>query len=206
MSRKITNFHSYALKPRVTGGSNTHDDEDDDDRAPAPPKRAPVPPNTDHDFYSKSAHHEILDIKMEADEPPPQPVAATTCVTSAAAVPGEKNCNANSIKHPEEKVQNNAAVANEKKKKRKPSERDKYYKHKRRYDRRNERRIDALLNVFGQVIKEHYPNVDTSRLEAQSDQVSTEEDEDSTLSICSADSAESTYTAPSSLASDASGL
>lgn len=44
------------------------------------------------------------------------------------------------------------------------SERERYYRHKRRYNRRLERRFDALLNVFGQIVKAEYPNINVSPL------------------------------------------
>lgn len=44
------------------------------------------------------------------------------------------------------------------------SERSRYYRHKRRYNRRLERRFDAILNVFGQIVKAEYPNVNVSPL------------------------------------------
>uniref|UniRef100_T1P7T6 Uncharacterized protein n=1 Tax=Musca domestica TaxID=7370 RepID=T1P7T6_MUSDO len=46
----------------------------------------------------------------------------------------------------------------------KMSERDKYYRHKRRFNRRLEKRFDALLNVVGQVVKAEYPSVDVKPL------------------------------------------
>lgn len=48
--------------------------------------------------------------------------------------------------------------------KRKRNERDNYYRHKRRFNRRLERRFDALLNVFGQIVRAEYPSVDVSPL------------------------------------------
>ncbi|XP_054727251.1 uncharacterized protein LOC129236953 [Anastrepha obliqua] len=39
------------------------------------------------------------------------------------------------------------------------SEKDRYYRHKRRFNRRIERRFDAILNVFGQIVKAEYPNI-----------------------------------------------
>lgn len=44
------------------------------------------------------------------------------------------------------------------------SERDKYYRHKRRFNRRLEQRFDAILQVMGQVVKAGYPNVDITPL------------------------------------------
>ncbi|XP_075158341.1 uncharacterized protein LOC142231599 [Haematobia irritans] len=44
------------------------------------------------------------------------------------------------------------------------SERDKYYRHKRRFNRRIEKRFDALLHIVGQVVKTQYPNVDVKPL------------------------------------------
>ncbi|XP_011177422.1 uncharacterized protein LOC105208993 [Zeugodacus cucurbitae] len=44
------------------------------------------------------------------------------------------------------------------------SERDRYYRHKRRFNRRLERRFDAILNVFGQIVKAEYPNINVSPL------------------------------------------
>ncbi|XP_073830152.1 uncharacterized protein [Musca autumnalis] len=46
----------------------------------------------------------------------------------------------------------------------KTSERDKYYRHKRRFNRRLEKRFDALLNVVGQIVKTEYPSVDVQPL------------------------------------------
>lgn len=42
------------------------------------------------------------------------------------------------------------------------SERDKYYRHKRRFNRRLEKRFDAILQVIGQVVKTKCPNVDVT--------------------------------------------
>uniref|UniRef100_W8C2A3 Uncharacterized protein n=3 Tax=Ceratitis capitata TaxID=7213 RepID=W8C2A3_CERCA len=42
------------------------------------------------------------------------------------------------------------------------NERERYYRHKRHFNRRLEQRFDALLNVFGQVIKAEYPNINVS--------------------------------------------
>lgn len=39
------------------------------------------------------------------------------------------------------------------------SERDKYYRHKRHFNRRMEKRFDALLQVVGQIAKTEYPNI-----------------------------------------------
>uniref|UniRef100_A0A1I8PRT0 MADF domain-containing protein n=1 Tax=Stomoxys calcitrans TaxID=35570 RepID=A0A1I8PRT0_STOCA len=47
---------------------------------------------------------------------------------------------------------------------RKISEREKYYRHKRRFNRRLEKRFDALLHVVGQVVKAEYPSVDVKPL------------------------------------------
>ncbi|XP_023298019.2 serine/threonine-protein kinase pakF [Lucilia cuprina] len=44
------------------------------------------------------------------------------------------------------------------------SERDKYYRHKRRFNRRLEKRFDAILQVMGQIVKVEYPNVDVTPL------------------------------------------
>lgn len=44
------------------------------------------------------------------------------------------------------------------------SERDKYYRHKRRFNRRLEKRFDALLQVMGQIVKKEYPTVDVTPL------------------------------------------
>ncbi|KAI9590147.1 probable serine/threonine-protein kinase cdc7 isoform X1 [Glossina fuscipes] len=44
------------------------------------------------------------------------------------------------------------------------SERDKYYRHKRHFSRRLEKRFDALLQVVGQIVKAEYPNIDVSPL------------------------------------------
>lgn len=44
------------------------------------------------------------------------------------------------------------------------NERDRYYRHKRRFNRRLEKRFDALLNVVGQVVKVEYPTVDVKPL------------------------------------------
>ncbi|XP_067639294.1 uncharacterized protein [Eurosta solidaginis] len=46
--------------------------------------------------------------------------------------------------------------------KRELSERDRYYRHKRHFNRRLERRFDAILNVFGQIVKAEYPNINVS--------------------------------------------
>ncbi|XP_037938233.1 uncharacterized protein LOC119671721 [Teleopsis dalmanni] len=44
------------------------------------------------------------------------------------------------------------------------SERERYYRHKRHFNRRLERRFDALLNVFGQIVKAEYPSLDVTPL------------------------------------------
>ncbi|XP_065362779.1 uncharacterized protein LOC135956275 [Calliphora vicina] len=44
------------------------------------------------------------------------------------------------------------------------SERDKYYRHKRRFNRRLEKRFDAILQVMGQIVKAEYPTVDVAPL------------------------------------------
>ncbi|XP_036319409.1 uncharacterized protein LOC118733884 [Rhagoletis pomonella] len=46
--------------------------------------------------------------------------------------------------------------------KRQLSERDRYYRHKRRFNRRLEKRFDAILNVFGQIVNAEYPNINIS--------------------------------------------
>ncbi|XP_037814182.1 myosin-G heavy chain [Lucilia sericata] len=44
------------------------------------------------------------------------------------------------------------------------SERDKYYRHKRRFNRRLEKRFDAILQVMSQIVKVEYPYVDVTPL------------------------------------------
>lgn len=44
------------------------------------------------------------------------------------------------------------------------SEREKYYRHKRKFNCRMEKRFDALLNVFGQIVKAEYPSINVSSL------------------------------------------
>lgn len=44
------------------------------------------------------------------------------------------------------------------------SERDKYYRHKRRFNRRLEKRFDAILQVMSQIVKAEYPSVDVTPL------------------------------------------
>lgn len=221
MSKKPTNFHSYAQNPcdADENGNAHHDDDDKLELKSSSTSR--IPPNTDHDFYSKSASREIQDIQMEPNEYSKQNLATAAARSlEDIMVSGQNSCSTiNSINiEPQKIVQ--AATADgvgvgdstkKTEKKRKPSERDKYYKHKRRYDRRNERRFDALLNVFGQMLKAHYPNVDTSKLDAQSDQISTEDDNESLTSetLCMEEDMESSCTEPSSVeppVSDESGL
>ncbi|XP_055847117.1 uncharacterized protein LOC129912748 [Episyrphus balteatus] len=215
MSKKPTNFHSYAQNPRDAADENGNDH--DDELKPFPT----IPPNTDHDFYSKSASREIPSLfKMESDELaiPNQATVATSPrrVSESVVVSGQNSENSIKIEEPEKIVQTeiiatDSAAVKKTKKKRKPSERDKYYKHKRRYDRRNERRMDALLNVVGQMVKEYFPNVDTSKLDGQSDQISTEDDNESDESetVFMEEDTESSCTAASSAEappSDESGL
>ena len=44
------------------------------------------------------------------------------------------------------------------------SERDKYYRHKRHFNRRLEKRFDAILQVMSQIVKVEYPSVDVTPL------------------------------------------
>ncbi|KAM7346485.1 uncharacterized protein ACRADG_006397 [Cochliomyia hominivorax] len=44
------------------------------------------------------------------------------------------------------------------------SERDKYYRHKRRFNRRLEKRFDAMLQIMGQIVQKEYPSVDITPL------------------------------------------
>lgn len=44
------------------------------------------------------------------------------------------------------------------------TERDKYYRHKRRFNRRLEKRFDAILQVMGQIVKAEYPSIDVTPL------------------------------------------
>ncbi|XP_055909713.1 uncharacterized protein LOC129944362 [Eupeodes corollae] len=222
MSKKPTNFHSYAQNPRdADENGNAHQDEDYKSEFKSSPP--PFPQNTDHDFYSKSASREIQDIKMEPDESSTSNLNTSAAATSSAKpsennnkILGQNSCstlNSSSIKieQPQKIVQAEHS-AKKTPKKGKPSERDKYYKHKRRYDRRNERRFDALLNVFGQMVKTYFPNVDTTKLDAQSDQISTEDDNESSMSdtVCMEEDLESFCSEQSSAAeppvSDESGL
>lgn len=46
----------------------------------------------------------------------------------------------------------------------KSSERDKYYRHKRRFNRRIEKKFDAILHVMSQIVKAEYPSIDVSPL------------------------------------------
>lgn len=54
----------------------------------------------------------------------------------------------------------------------------KYYKHCVRHNRRMEKKFDALLCVFGQMVQSSYPDVDLSKLEDCFNDVSDTEDED----------------------------
>lgn len=218
MSRKPTNFHSYAQNPHDAADENGNGfdnnavaEEHEENNKSLRQQVPTIAPNTDHDFYSKSASSEMLPcVKLE-----PQESSKSNLFAAAIVAPEQVSDNATDcVKIVSEVTALGDASPKDKttkKKMRKSSEKEKYYKHKRRYDRRNEKRFDALLNVIGQMVKQHYPNVDISKLDAQSDQISTEDDNESSTSETafmeedsgSSSAAQSTAEAPPS---DESGL
>ncbi|XP_017852526.1 uncharacterized protein LOC108606685 isoform X2 [Drosophila busckii] len=85
-----------------------------------------------------SSFHLMLNAGLN-EQPPPSYIASSTVATSTAAAAG--------------------ATAPRTRKRKALSEREKYYRHRRRYDHRMEQRIRGLCQVAGQLIEQLMPGI-----------------------------------------------
>ena len=74
------------------------------------------------------------------------------------SMPSTSNTQGNAAQHNTENLPTSSTSAI------RQSERDKYYRHKRHFNRRLEKRFDAILQVMSQIVKVEYPSVDVTPL------------------------------------------